>query len=314
MHGIVIKTTGSWYLVQSDNENVLKCRIKGKLRLADFKTTNPVAIGDIVDFEIEREQDPLEQRGIIVAIHERKNYIIRKATNLSKQSHILAANIDHAYLIITIKQPRTSVGFIDRFLITAEAYNIPVSLIINKIDLLKEADNKALTALKSIYTKIGYAIHEISVLENYGLESLKLQLKSKISLFAGHSGVGKSSLINALDPTLTLKTGMLSSAHQKGIHTTTNAELFELKEQMRIIDIPGIKELGVVDVQKEDLAHFFPEMKALINQCKYNSCLHLSEPGCKVKEHVSIGLIAESRYASYTTLMNGEELIKKYPK
>jgi ribosome biogenesis GTPase len=308
MKGLVIKSTGSWYMVKDVNGTILECRIKGKIRMDGSKNTNPVAVGDNVEFELESEED----KGVITKIDPRRNYIIRKSTNLSKQSHIIAANIDRAFLLVTIAMPRTSTGFIDRFLVTAEAYHIPASLLFSKIDMYDEKDKAELERMRRLYENLGYTCFEISSLKGIGIVELKRLLKGKSSLLAGHSGVGKSALVNALDTTFSIKTGHLSEAHDKGRHTTTYAELFELADGGAVIDTPGIKEFGMFDLRKEELSHYFPEMKALFNKCKYNSCLHLTEPGCAVKLAVEAGEIAGSRYNSYLGIMNSGELDKKY--
>jgi ribosome biogenesis GTPase len=308
MKGLVIKSTGSWYIVRNEKGEIVECRIKGKFRMDGIKNTNPVAVGDKVTYELESEVN----KGVITELEPRKNYIIRKSTNLSKQSHIIAANIDQAFVLVTLAMPRTSTGFIDRFLITAEAYSIPVSIVFSKVDIYTAEEQTELKRLKSLYEKIGYNCYEVSALKGEGIEHLKSLLAGKTSLVSGHSGVGKSSLVNVLDTSLKLKTGELSAAHSKGIHTTTFAELFELSNGGFIIDTPGIKEFGMFDMKKEELSHFFPEMRALFNKCKFNSCLHMSEPGCAVKQAVENNEMAISRYNTYLAIMNGEELKIKY--
>lgn len=305
MKGIVIKSTGSWYTVLNEHQEVIECRIKGIFRMKGIKTTNPIAVGDKVNFDMEADG-----RGVINAIEERKNYIIRKSINLSKQSHIIAANIDQAFLIVTIAMPRTSTGFIDRFLLTAEAYHIPTCIIFNKKDLVeKDANSLAeLNKLTAIYTAIGYACYEASATLKINIEQLQLLTKNKTTLIAGHSGVGKSTLVNAMDNKLNLRTSDISEAHFKGKHTTTFAEMHPLQYGGFIIDTPGIKELGLVDMKKEEIATYFPEMNALKNNCKFNNCLHLNEPKCAVILAVEKGEIALSRYTNYVGIMNGEEL------
>jgi len=273
-----------------------------------IKTTNPIAVGDKVEFEMEEDG-----RGVIHAIEERKNYIIRKSINLSKQSHILAANIDQAILIVTLAMPRTSTGFIDRFLVTAEGYHVPVNIIFNKMDLFK--DEKIMSDVNEfigIYEKIGYTCYKISAIKNNGIETLKQITKGKTTLISGHSGVGKSTLVNAMDKNLNLKVGEISDAHNKGKHTTTFAEMHKLTYGGFIIDTPGIKELGLVDMEKEEISNYFPEMRAIRNNCKFNNCLHLNEPKCAVIDAVEKGEIAVSRYNSYLGIMNGEELQGEY--
>lgn len=303
MEGTVTKSTGSWYLVRDENGRFHECRIKGKFRIKGISTTNPVAVGDRVDF------DPAT--GVIGHLFERENYIIRRATNLSKQAHIIAANMDQALLIVTLAQPRTSLGFIDRFLVTAEAYSIPAVLVFNKIDIYREEGKALLEAVKDIYTNIGYPCLEVSALEGTHLEALKELLKDKTSLLAGHSGAGKSTLINRLIPGLQLKTASISGFSGKGIHTTTFAEMFELPQQPDgaasgyIIDTPGIKEFGIFDISREELSHYFVEMRDRFNQCKFDNCRHISEPGCAIIRAVESGDIAISRYESYLSMYEG---------
>ncbi len=299
--GIIIKSTGSNYLV-SINGKIVSCKLKGKIRLECRKTTNPIAVGDLVDVEIEGEE------ASILNIHPRKNYIIRKSLNLSKQAHILASNLDQAVLVCTIVAPRTSLGFIDRFLLTAEAYDIPAKLIFNKIDLLDEELLALQKEIIDIYTTAGYPCFEVSALKNKSIEDLKLIFKDKTTLIAGHSGVGKSTLINAIEPSLHLKTGQISSAHLKGMHTTTFAELHALSFGGGIIDSPGIKELGLVEMKKEEVGHYFPEIRNLMNGCKFNNCLHLNEPSCAVKRALEDGKLNEERYNSYVKILHGEEM------
>ena len=308
MKGIVIKSTGSWYIVLADNKEKIECRIKGNFRMKEIKTTNPIAVGDRVVFEKEADKD----KGVITEIEKRKNYIIRKSINLSKQTHIIAANVDQAFLMVTLAQPKTSAGFIDRFLITAEAYGIPVIIIFNKIDIYSEKEKKELEVYKGIYEKIGYKCLSLSAIQKKEIIKLKAMMKNKINLIAGHSGVGKSTLINSLDEGLKLKIGKISQAHHKGIHTTTFAEMHELEDNIFIIDTPGVKELGLVDINKNEVSHYFHEMHAMMNQCKFNNCLHMNEPKCAIIEAVNEGRIAESRYHSYLSIMHGEELEKEY--
>ncbi|HEY0030257.1 MAG TPA: ribosome small subunit-dependent GTPase A [Bacteroidia bacterium] len=305
MKGVVLKSTGSWYTVLSEKGEILDCRIKGLFRIKGIKTTNPVAVGDNVEFEMEADG-----RGVIHAIAERKNYIIRKSINLSKQAHILAANVDQAFLIATLAFPRTSAGFIDRFLLTAEAYHIPVILLFNKCDLF-ENDPKLLKELNdfiAVYERIGYKCYKVSATEKIEIALLKELSKDKITLIAGHSGVGKSTLVNAMDANLDLRVGEISDAHSKGKHTTTFAEMHPLEYGGYIIDTPGIKELGLVDMQKEEISDYFPEMRALRNECKFNNCIHVNEPKCAVIAAVEKGEIALSRYNSYLGIISGEEL------
>lgn len=303
MEGLVTKSTGSWYQVLTDNGQKYDCRIKGIFRTKGITTTNPIAVGDRVDFELEPEQGT----GVITKLQPRKNYIIRKSINLSKQAQILAANLDQALLVVTLASPRTSLGFIDRFLVTAEAYDIPAALVFNKLDLFSDEGLEILADYKSIYENIGYPCYEASALNGTNIEQVSAIIKDKMTLFSGHSGVGKSSLINALVPELQLRTTQISEWHDKGVHTTTFAEMFELPQGGYIIDTPGIRELGVIDIEKNELSHFFPEMRALLNQCRFNSCRHINEPGCAVIKAVDEGPIELSRYESYLSIYNGND-------
>lgn len=304
MKGIVIKSTGSWYQVLIDGDKIIDSRLKGSFRMNGIKNTNPIAVGDHVELEMQEGEDT----AVINKIEVRKNYIIRKSINLSKQSHIIASNIDQAFLVVTISNPRTSSGFIDRFLLTAKAYQIPVNILFNKMDLYNE---KEITEVKNwieIYRKVGYPCLAISATKENDMNALKELMKDKTNLFSGHSGVGKSTLVNKIEPDLKIKVGEISNAHSKGIHTTTFAEMHLLSIGGFIIDTPGIKELGIVDMKKEEVSHFFPEMSALIQQCKFNNCLHLNEPKCAVIEAVKKGEIALSRYTNYLSIINGEEM------
>jgi len=303
MQGLIIKSTGSWYTVQTNEGLRVDCRIKGIFRIKGIVTTNPLAVGDVVDFEMEPDQDT----GVITNLHQRKNYIIRKSINLSRQAQILAANLDQAVLVVTLASPRTSLGFIDRFLVTAEAYDIPAKLIFNKVDLFSEEGLDVLADFMSIYQHIGYQCYEVSALDGTNVGTIKELLSNKVTLFSGHSGVGKSSLINALLPNLTLRTNEISDWSDKGMHTTTFAEMFELPEGGFIIDTPGIKELGVIDIEKQELGHFFPEMRDRMHDCRFHNCRHINEPGCAVLDAVESGEIALSRYESYLSIYNGNE-------
>ncbi|NHA06252.1 ribosome small subunit-dependent GTPase A [Mucilaginibacter sp. HC2] len=303
MQGLITKSTGSWYQVQTPDGQRIDCRIKGKFRMKGITTTNPVAVGDVVDFEME----PDSENGVITNLHQRKNYIIRKAINLSKQAQIIAANLDQALLVVTLASPRTSLGFIDRFLVTAEAYDIPARLIFNKLDLFSDEGLEILADYKSIYENIGYPCFEVSALEGTNIDQVQELLKDKVTLFSGHSGVGKSSLINSLLPSLDLRTHMVSEWSDKGMHTTTFAEMFELPQGGFIIDTPGIRELGVIDIEKQELSHFFPEMRERMNQCRFNNCRHINEPGCAVLEALENGEIELSRYESYLSIYHGND-------
>lgn len=302
MQGLVTKSTGSWYQVRSGNQTI-DCRIKGKFRTKGITTTNPLAVGDVVDFEMEPEQGT----GVVTNLIQRKNYIIRKSINLSKQAQIIAANLDLALLVVTLASPRTSLGFIDRFLVTAEAYGISACLIFNKLDLFSDEGLVILAEYQSIYENIGYPCYSVSAIEGTNIHEVQDLLKDKVTLFSGHSGVGKSSLINRLLPDLDLRTHMVSDWSDKGMHTTTFAEMFELPQGGYIIDTPGIRELGVIDIEKQELSHFFPEMRARLNQCRFNNCRHINEPGCAVLDAIEEGEIAPSRYDSYLSIYNGND-------
>ncbi len=305
MRGTVYKSTGSWYTVKAENGTFFECRIKGKFRIDDIKSTNPVAVGDHVYFDVETKGD--ETVGIIHTIDERENYIIRKSVKLSKQTHIIAANIDVAFLLITINNPTTFTTFIDRFLVTAEAYDIEAVLLFNKIDMYEPEELAEVKYLASMYRKIGYECIEISATTGMNLEKVKNLMKDKVSMFSGHSGVGKSTWINAVEPGLDLKTSDISEQHQQGQHTTTFAEMFDLSFGARIIDTPGIRGFGVVEMDNEELGDYFPEFFALKEECKFNNCLHLEEPKCAVKEALEEGTIAWSRYKSYLQIMEGDD-------
>ncbi|MBL4705592.1 MAG: ribosome small subunit-dependent GTPase A [Flavobacteriales bacterium] len=300
--GLIIRSTGSWYDVREEDGSIVKCRIQGEFRIQGIKTTNPIAVGDWVDFHMEADDT-----GVISVIHDRKNYIIRKSVNLSKRSQIIASNVDQAFLMATIASPRTSTGFIDRFLASAEAYRIPVQIIFNKIDMLSEEDRKQLDYLKWVYRKIGYDCHEVSATENIGVEEIKALLKDKVSMISGHSGVGKSTLSNTIDSNLDLRVGDVSEAHFKGRHTTTFAEMFELDFGGFIVDTPGIKGFGMVDIDKKELGHYFVEIRAFMSECKFNNCQHINEPGCAVLAAVESGEIPAERYANYLAIYEDEE-------
>ena len=302
MEGIVTKSTGSWYNVKHKNI-VYTCRLKGKFRIKGIKSTNPITVGDIVDFKLEENQDT----GVIHTIHPRKNYIIRKSVNLSKQTHIIASNIDQVFLLITIDNPPTFPGFIDRFLASAEAYKIPAILIFNKMDTYNEKSTIIKDTLIAIYTKIGYKTLEVSAIKNTNISTLKNLMKDKVSMFAGHSGIGKSTLANAVDKSLNLKTKEISTQYKQGQHTTTFAEMFTLPFGGYLIDTPGIKGFGVVDFEKNEVTDYFPEFFALKGNCKFNNCLHINEPKCAIKDAVENGEIAESRYKSYAQILEGDQ-------
>src|SRR5476651_179150 len=303
MQGLIIKSTGSWYQVQVPDGRRFEARIKGKFRIKGLSTTNPLAVGDVVDFEFE----PESQNAVIHHLHPRRNYIIRKSINLSKQAQIIAANLDQAFLVVTLASPRTSLGFIDRFLVTAEAYSIPASLIFNKLDLFSKEGLEILAEYQQIYQRIGYPCYEVSALKGTNIDIIQKLIQGKTTLFSGHSGVGKSSLINALLPELAIRTGEVSDWSDKGMHTTTFAEMHELPGGGFIVDTPGIRELGVIDIEKGELGHFFPEMRDRMNQCRFNNCRHINEPGCAIVAAVEDGEIEVSRYESYLSIYHGND-------
>jgi ribosome biogenesis GTPase len=297
--GLVIKSTGSWYQVATESGGLIPCRLRGRFRIEGIRTTNPLAVGDRVDFEME----PGKATALITNIKPRSNLIIRKATRLSSAAHIIATNLDYLLLIATVAQPRTSTGFIDRFLATAEAYHIPAALVFNKIDLLNNESTQELDSLTEIYEAAGYSVLHVSAHTGHNLDKLYHFIKNKLVLFSGHSGVGKTALINKLIPGINLRTGELSGKHQKGKHTTTFAEAIALPGGGWIVDTPGIKEFGLYDLEKETLAQRFPEMRRLMPDCRFANCTHLHEPGCAVKLAVSNGLIANTRYQNYMNMM-----------
>lgn len=299
--GIVYRSTGSWYWVKTEENTFLDCRLKGKFRLKGIKHTNPVAVGDHVLFSFHQEGD--RTTGIIEEILPRENYIVRRSVNLSKQTHIIAANIDQAFLLITLNNPPTFFAFIDRFLVTSQAYQIPVVLLFNKIDTYTTEELEAVQEMKAIYSKLGYSCRFISSFDESDVKEIAAMMEGKTSMFSGHSGVGKSTLINGIAPTLELRTSAISSQHQQGQHTTTFAEMFDLPGNIRIIDTPGIKGFGVVDISPEELGDYFPEFHALKNECKFNNCLHVDEPKCAISTAVENGEISPTRYASYLQLL-----------
>jgi len=300
MQGMVVKSTGSWYDVRTQDGAYHRCRIKGKFRIQGLKSTNPVSVGDLVMLSLEGGDY------LITEILERKNYIIRKSVNLSKQVHIIASNMDQAFLIVTLALPTTSIGFIDRFLVTAEAYQIPVVLVFNKIDLYDEFDWEYHNEIVNMYAEAGYECVEVSALNQHNVGVLKERMKDKVTLLSGHSGVGKSTLVNAIDPDLDLLTQQVSESHQKGMHTTTFAEMFELDFGGFIIDTPGIKGLGLVGMEDSELADYFPEMRALKGQCKFHNCRHVNEPKCAVKDAVDAEEIHPARYDSYLAMLEDD--------
>jgi ribosome biogenesis GTPase / thiamine phosphate phosphatase len=300
--GVVIRSTGSACNVMGASGEVVECRLKGNFRIKGIRSTNPLAVGDRVTYTF-NESDKV---GLINSIDDRQNYIIRKATRLSKQSHIIAANIDQAVVMVTLASPRTSTGFIDRFLVTAEAYHIPAALVFNKMDLISGNQAVTLNNLTQLYESLGYRCYRTSALQKSGIEEVRALLKGKVSLISGHSGVGKTALINAVEPGLLRKVGVISDYHQKGKHTTTFAEMLPLSEGGFIIDTPGIKEFGLVNFDKQEIAERFPEMRNLMHQCQFNNCTHVHEPGCAVKTALAKGLINNTRYNNYISIINDE--------
>jgi ribosome biogenesis GTPase len=298
--GIVIKSTGSHYRVLNGNGEITDCVVRGKFREKNIRTTNPVAVGDNVRFTLE----PDSNTGIITELLDRRNYILRKATNLSKEFQIIAANVDHLFLMITIILPETPVEFIDRFLMTAEAYRIPATIIINKTDLYGEAETQRMEYLQSLYTRIGYECLRLSIIKNRGVGIIKTRMKGKINLVAGNSGVGKTTLINKLNPSLNLKTEAISDYHKQGKHVTTFPEMHPLPFGGFVIDSPGIRGFGVIDMEKNEIYHFFPEIFRISKECRFYNCLHLDEPGCAVRDAVETGAIDPLRYRSYLNILN----------
>ncbi|WP_350285100.1 ribosome small subunit-dependent GTPase A [uncultured Croceitalea sp.] len=305
MLGTVYKSTGSWYTVKSDDGNFHECRIKGKFRIKGIKSTNPVAVGDVVAFELETIGD--ETVGIISDIKDRKNYIVRKSVNLSKQTHIIAANLDQVFLMVTLNNPMTYTIFIDRFLVTAEAYEIPAVLLFNKMDTYSFEEKAEILYLKKIYEDIGYPCIELSAKTGENVDRVKALMKGKTSMFSGHSGVGKSTLVNAIEPLLHLKTAEISEQHLQGQHTTTFAEMYDLSFDGKIIDTPGIRGFGIVDMEKDEIGDYFPEFFELKSECKFNNCLHVDEPKCAVKLALEKEKVSWSRYKSYMQILHGDD-------
>jgi len=301
--GLVIRSTGSWYEVRDDRDgHIWQCRLKGKFKTMGLKVTNPIAVGDFVRFEIEDEN---QNSGIIYEILPRINYVVRASVHKTAHSHLIAANVDQAILIATLVFPRTSLGFIDRFLVAIESFRIPGVIIFNKQDLLNDEIKEFQTQLMDLYSSLGYTCMATTAVTGEGLEDFRQLLRGKVSLLSGHSGVGKSTLVNTIAPSLDIKTQEVSTFANKGVHTTTFAEMFELEPGTFIIDSPGIKELGLSDMKPEEISHYFPEMRERLNECRFNNCQHINEPGCAIKDAVSDGEIAFSRYESYLSMVGG---------
>jgi len=304
MKGLVYKSTGNWYDVHTDSKVVYKCNIKGKFRSLGIKSTNPVAVGDRVVFEV---TDELDLKGLIVKIENRDNYIIRKSVNLSKQTQIIASNIDCCFLFVTPSNPQTSSLFIDRILVSTKSYGIETVILFNKTDIYSEKDDELINNLNNIYKTVGYKTLRISVKKGTNIDLVKSLMKNKVSVFTGHSGVGKSSLINNLDPSLNLRTSIISEQNEQGQHTTTFAEMFDLADGAKIIDSPGIKGFGLIDIDKNEIGGYFNEIAKLSQNCKFNNCLHNNEPSCAVKKAVDSNEISESRYNNYLSLLNSDD-------
>lgn len=303
-NGLVMRSTGSWYHVRSESGEITKCRLRGKFKIKGLKVNNPLAVGDWVSYNLEEVE---EGTGIIHKIHNRENYIIRQSVHKTGHGHIIAANLDQAILIATLAFPRTSLGFIDRFLVTAESFRIPTKIIFNKVDLLNEAMLEEYAYLKAVYEPLGYECFLTSATEGEGIDAFRDLLHNKKSLLSGHSGVGKSTLVNAIAPELDIRTSEVSDSTQKGVHTTTFAEMHEIFPESYIIDTPGISELGLMNIEVKELGHYFPEMRALLGECKFNDCIHVNEPQCAVMAAAEEGLIAPDRYESYLSMLSNND-------
>jgi len=297
--GLVIKSTGSFYSVKNEKGEIVNCKARGKFRIEGIKSTNPIAVGDLVYYDYDYDN----LIGLIKKIEARKNYIIRKSINLSHQSHIIACNIDIAFLVVTLSIPETTTMFIDRFLVSAEAYHIPVIILFNKMDVYQNADVERVEAYKKMYSSVGYPCMEVSAISGLNIEPLKQKMADKTTVFVGHSGVGKSSLVKAINTDINLKISEISNIHLTGKHTTTFAEMFEWKKDSYIADTPGIKAFGLIDFKKEEISHFFPEIFKVSHDCKFQNCTHSHEPGCSVKQAVKKGIISESRYYNYVMML-----------
>jgi ribosome biogenesis GTPase len=299
MTALVYKSTGSWYVIRNENGEEFNARIKGKFKIDNITSTNPVAVGDVIDANKEEGEESI----VITTIHERKNYITRQSPHNKYKHHIVASNLDQSILLATLKDPKTSTGFIDRFLVASEAYHVPAIIVFNKTDLYKTKEKESFEKIKSIYEKIGYPVYAMSLNANQGVKEVTQLLKDKTTLLSGHSGVGKSSFINTIFPENAIKTQEVSGWSGKGLHTTTFAEMFDLPFGGKIIDTPGMREFAMMDIEPQELSHYFPEMKALINNCHFNNCMHIEEPGCAVKPAVAENKISPERYISYLNIL-----------
>lgn len=299
METLVYKSTGSWYLVKNEDGEQFKARVKGKFKIDDITSTNPIAVGDVVDIDKEEGEESI----VITKIHDRKNYITRQSPHNKHLHHIVAANLDQSILLATLKEPKTSTGFIDRFLVASEAYHVPAIIVFNKSDLYKSKEEEKFQNIKSVYEKIGYPVYSMSIENDEGLNEVKDLLKNKTTLLSGHSGVGKSSFINTIFPQNNLKTQEVSGWSGKGLHTTTFAEMFDLPFEGRIIDTPGMREFAMMDIEPHELSHYFREMKELLNNCRFNNCMHIEEPGCAIKAAVEENKISAERYISYLNIL-----------
>ena len=306
MKAVVYKSTGSWYVVKNEAGKMMNTRIKGIFKIDGITSTNPIAVGDEVEIEIENE---VEQTGLIIDIHQRKNYIARATPHQNRERHIVASNLDQLLLFATLKEPKTSQGFIDRFLVAAEAYHVPPVIVFNKADLYRQKEMELFGKRKEMYNTIGYTVLLTSMENGEGIGELEQVLKDKVTLLSGHSGVGKSTFINVIFPELQLKTKEVSGWSGKGMHTTTFAEMFDLAFGGKIIDTPGIREFGITDIDKQELSHYFPEMRELLHDCQFNNCIHINEPGCAVKYAAEHGKIAMERYVSYYNIL--ESIVEK---
>jgi len=306
MKAIVYRSTGSWYIVKDESGKIFNARLKGLFKIDEITSTNPLAVGDVVDIEMENET---EGSVTITKIHDRRNYINRQSPKAKYQHHIIAANLDQSFMVATLRDPKTSQGFIDRFLVASEMYHVPPVIIFNKADIYKKKELERFEEWKQMYGQVGYPVVLTSVKDNTGIDEVKELLKNKITLISGHSGVGKSSLLNVLIPELNIKTQDVSDWSGKGMHTTTFAEMFDIPGGGKIIDTPGMREFGLVDISKQELSHYFPEMRDRLNNCQFNNCLHINEPGCAIKQAVADGEITEDRYVSYYNIL--ESLVER---